>query len=1001
MPSSLRLLESPTITVSGKDYDLLPHKPVCLLVYLAYQGTWVSREILASLFWPEEDEASARHNLRMLLSRAKQLPWAKDLESEATRLRWQVQSDVAAFREAVCQGEWERVATLHRSPLLATWRLTAMPGVEEWLGLEREALLSTWREAVLKHSRTLSQSGNSTSAADFLKTLLAHDPLAEDVLALYLENAYLAGHRDEALKAYETFKVLLGKELDLEPMQETEALAETIRRAETVQNKTSQQGETVKESKVPLTVLRPPSLIGREEEQRLLEASNTSVVLITGEPGVGKSRFLAEVFPSARWLRCREGLENVSYFPLADYVRTNLKNLPTLGPYLADLARLVPEALATTVTTATVTTATVTTAPVTTAPDPQTAKVRLSEALALVLESQATPVIFEDIQWADAATLEFLVFLGVRGKVKLYGSYRSSEVSEGLAATLKSLRGSRLLAEVKLGPLANGRIQELLANLIGIKQGPERFSNWLAARSGGNPFFALETLKNLFETGLLEAKGGNWHSRLDDITQDYSELDVPESISAVIERRLARLSEATRRVLQAASVLRQGFTPKVLSQIVGLSEWGVMEALESAEANNLTYGETFQHDLLRQSIYAELPTVRRKLLHAQIASVLAENADAIIVAEHYFQAGDRDNAVPFYLQAADDDVAKGLHADAKILLEKISKFTSGTNRLELQTRLANICVELGAHTEAEALLETLFNEALTPRLRADALFAKAALLFHQGKLANVAEILVELSELEPNYADFNYNERDRYQLVFLRSQVAFYQNQFAQVKKILTPLLTELRRKTPSQELVKTLTDMGVACDELGEHQEGAKYLQEAMRVTKAIGARHLQVVIAINLLWGGVTSGKVKLVLPEAEEALSLGEYAATMTLRNNLARAYFSLGQDAQAKHHYETITGSSQDPTLLSIAWARLAELYQREKNSSGTKKALDAALNLLSHTEFSVAHISVGTAVAKYGTDTQVKQVMPFLKEHLETEAGQEMNKLLTSRGLTPS
>jgi DNA-binding SARP family transcriptional activator len=94
MPSSLRLLESPTITVSGKDYDLLPHKPVCLLVYLAYQGTWVSREILASLFWPEEDEASARHNLRMLLSRAKQLPWAKDLESEATRLRWQVQSDV-------------------------------------------------------------------------------------------------------------------------------------------------------------------------------------------------------------------------------------------------------------------------------------------------------------------------------------------------------------------------------------------------------------------------------------------------------------------------------------------------------------------------------------------------------------------------------------------------------------------------------------------------------------------------------------------------------------------------------------------------------------------------------------------------------------------------------------------------------------------------------------------------------------------------------------------
>ena len=77
MQPSLRLLESPTITLGNKSYDLLPHKPVCLMVYLAYQGTWISREVLASLFWPEDDEASARHNLRMLLSRANSFPGQK------------------------------------------------------------------------------------------------------------------------------------------------------------------------------------------------------------------------------------------------------------------------------------------------------------------------------------------------------------------------------------------------------------------------------------------------------------------------------------------------------------------------------------------------------------------------------------------------------------------------------------------------------------------------------------------------------------------------------------------------------------------------------------------------------------------------------------------------------------------------------------------------------------------------------------------------------------
>jgi DNA-binding SARP family transcriptional activator/predicted negative regulator of RcsB-dependent stress response len=970
MQPSLRLLEPPSITLENQTYDLLPHKPVCLLVYLAYQGTWVSREVLASLFWPEDDEASARHNLRMLLSRAKQLPWATTLESETTRLRWQVQTDVGAFREAVGQGNWERVASLHRSPLLSTWRLSDMPGVEEWLELERETLLSTWREAVLKHSKSLSGHSDHLNAANFLKSLLNYDPLAEDVLALYLENAYLAGQRDEALKTYESFKILLAKELDLEPLEETTALAETIRRAENVQKR-----ESVKESKIPLTILRPPKLIGREEEQRSLVNNPASVVLVSGEPGVGKSRFLAEVLPTARLLRCREGLGNVSYFPLAEYVRNTLPKLPDLGPYRADLARLVPEVQPN----------------VANAPDPQTAKVRLSEALALVLESQAQPVIFEDVQWADAATLEFLVFLAVRGKVKLYGSYRSSEMTDELGATLKSLRGSRSLAEVKLEPLQATRIQELLANLIGVAQGPERFSQWLAKRSGGNPFFALETLKSLFETGLLEVEAGKWHSRLDDITQDYSELDVPESVSEVIERRLSRLSEATRRVLQAASVMRQGFTPKLLAQVVGLSEWGVMEALETSEANNLTHGETFQHDLLRQSIYAALPSVRRKLLHAQVASVLPATTDAVIVAEHYWQAGETEQAIPFYLRAANDYVAKGLHAEAKTLLEKISNLTEGERKLELQTQLATICVELGAHAEAEALLETLLNKALTPRLRADALFAKASLLFHQGQVANAAELLVEISELR-----LDYSEQDRYQLIFLRSQVAFYQNQFAEVKKILTPLLSELRRKAPSQELVRTLTDYGVACDELGEHQEGAKHLKEAMRVAKAIGSRHLQVVIANNLLWGAVTSGKVKPVLPEAEEALALGEYAATMTLRNNLARAYFSQGQNDQAKYHYETITGSSQDPTLLSIAWARLSELYERDKEREAVAKALNQALNQLPQTEFSVAHLSVGTAVAKYGTEDQIKQVMPFIETYLETDAGQEIKNLLATK-----
>ena len=75
---------------------------------------------------------------------------------------------------------------------------------------------------------------------------------------------------------------------------------------------------------------------------------------------------------------------------------------------------------------------------------------------------------------------------------------------------------------------------------------------------------------------------------------------------------------------------------------------------------------------------------------------------------------------------------------------------------------------------------------------------------------------------------------------------------------------------------------------------------------------------------------------------------------------------------------------------------AELYQRSKDSESKHHALEQALTLLSQTEFSVAHLSVATAIAKYGTDKQVQQVMPFIKGFLETEAGQEIQELLKQR-----
>ncbi len=965
----LHLLENPHLDWNGKKVDLLPQKPVCLLVYLAYQGTWVSREVLAALFWPESDDETARHNLRMMLSRAKQFPWAKNLEVEPSRLRWQISTDVQEFREAIGQGQWEKAAHLHQAPLLSQWRLPDVIGVEEWLELEREALLHSWREAVLKSSKDFIKQKQHDQAAELLQNLLKQDALAEDVLVIYLEQAYLAGQGDEALKIYAQFEKHLAKELELEPMDSTQALVETIRRAEVVK-----PVETLAESKIPLSVLRPPRLMGREKERQELETTQAQVVMVSGEAGVGKTRFLEEALPNARWLRCREGLENVPYLPLSEYIRATQASLPNIGPYIYDLARLVPDVLDVHPS----------------APDPQTAKTRLAEAMALVLEASQTPLVFEDLQWADDATLEIVVFLASRQKIKFHASYRSSEITPRLSGVLQSLRSGRSFEDIRLGTLNAQDMQDLLANLIGIKRGPEKFSDWLATHSGGNPFFALETLKSLFENGLLTSEQGNWLSQLDDFTQDYTLLEVPLSISAVVERRLSRLSDSTKRVMQAASVVREGFTPKLLSQVVGLSEWGVLEALEEAEANSIVQTQHFAHDLLRQSIYQSLPITRRRLLHAQIAEMLQNHAEPMVLAEHYAQAGEIERSIHYRLEAVETYVSRGLHSSAQSILQKSLELDLEPSLGHLiKARLADIDVELGWHQQAEVLLQELLTSKVEVDIFADALLTQGALLLYQGKLVQVAEVADKVSKLSIQWQD-----ADRYKLIFLKAQVAFYQNRPQEVKILLEPLLLELRRKPASTELVKALTDMGSALEGLGNHQEAMSYYQEARQVAKAIGAIHLQVILALNMLGSAVLTKQTESILPIAEEALGFGEYAVTMSLRNNLGAAYALLGQPDRAIVHYEAVTQKSNDPTLLCIAYGRLAGLYDKPKQIS---QALQQGLTFIDQTEFSAARLRLAIAVLHFGTEKQVADILPMIEgikvEGLEGELKEAMSKRL--------
>lgn len=966
MPVTLKLLGKPKLLVKDTWLEPRPSKPLALLFYAAHHEGWLARDKLSFFFWPDASESLGQQNLRKLIQRAKAQPFAEGLEVEKTRLRWDIATDVNLFRKAVAQQNWVGALESYSGPFLEGFTLKDSEGFEAWLDLERRDLERTWRSAAIKHVETLEAKEAFGEAASLLKQLLRSDQLAEDILQRYLRNSYIAGQREAALDVFDEFAKRLKDELDLEPLEATLELVQTIREARALEPSLSTDRAKI-ESTVPLTVLRPPRLIGRGKDIEKIQGAATPAVLIAGEAGIGKSRLMAELAPNALLLRCQEGLQNVPYYPVSLLIRSLLKRgvaTPDLKHFADDLARLVPEVAPS-----------LTPSPA----DPEAGRSRLFEALALYFEGVAPragagegiSLLVDDLQWADEATLSFLIYLVNRKSLKLLGAYRVHEITDSLSKAIQSLSSSRVLTEIRLAPLPTQEVAELIASLMGVDEGPPLFSKWLYKGTGGNPMFMLETLKSLFEAGTLRSDDDAWETDIDEITKDYSELEIPGAVSDIIHRRVSQLSPQTQRVLQVASVVGEGFTPQLISQVSGLSEWAVFDGFDEAEAGNLIAGERFNHDVLRQSVYASLPETRKQLLHETIANLLTE-ADPGIVAEHWYASNNLGKATNQWLLAAANLQQRGLYEEAIALLTRAKEHAKVDKKWHIIERLANAYKDTAQHEKSVGLVTLVLENCSDPKVRAAALDTQAANLIFRGQLEQAGAALQEGFKLLEPIDDEVLKRRLR----ATAAMVKVYQAKHQDALELLLPDLAHFQKKPPGSELSFYLTDIAAIYDNLGRHEEALPLHEEALALAKRTGDKLKQVDASINLLYCLMDLGRSAEGLDMAEEALALGRYVGTDVLRNNLASAFVELGNSEKAIYHSELVTQDSHNPSILCITWARLALLYSPSDKAT-VHQAIEKSLHYAAQTELLIPWAAMIECTFKRGNADQRQRAQPFL------------------------
>ena len=329
----------------------------------------------------------------------------------------------------------------------------------------------------------------------------------------------------------------------------------------------------------------------------IVQAGRGRLCFLVGEPGIGKSRLLAELkrlvqddveegVPAPTWVegRCVSYGRNLPYHLLIDLVRSALgtsssasdgttdrarfdQQLATLlgeeaadiAPYLAHLMELplhADEADRANL-----------------GPEIMQSRYAASVHRLLRSHSRTGPVILicEDVHWADPASIEVLrqvLPLAAQLPVLLMATMRTETDSPGweLLANARASFG-QALSEIRLEPLSDQDSRALVANLLVIESLPDRVRDLILERADGNPFFVEEVVRMLVERGHIERQDGRWLA-----TEGIKTVEIPETLHGLLLARIDQLPAEARRSLRIAAVIGRQFPVRVLERVLGATE---------------------------------------------------------------------------------------------------------------------------------------------------------------------------------------------------------------------------------------------------------------------------------------------------------------------------------------------------------------------------------------------------------------------------------------------
>ncbi len=658
---------------------------------------------------------------------------------------------------------------------------------------------------------------------------------------------------------------------------------------------------------------------------RKASAGEGSMLLVSGEPGIGKTRLVRELCTEVQVAGDRvlagecysEG--GAPYAPFAQILRRAFRDgagdeLATALPdfVLADLLTLAPSLRLR-----------FPDVPPNPSLDPRSEQQRLFENVVACCQALCARVplllVLEDAHWADSGSLALLRHLARRTRrhrVLIVATYREVELDQTLPfqEVLLDLNRERLATRLRLTRLDREGTHDMLAALFAEDEITTEFVRGIYTETEGNPFFVEEVCKALVESGQVRFVDGAWDR------PDMEELEIPQGVRVAIQSRVGKMPPDCQEMLRLAAVLGREFEFETLLAASDAGEEALIDSLECASRAQLAEAVSagrdvtfaFTHALIPTTLYDGVSILRRRRLHRRAAAAIERlhPDDFESLAYHYSEAGDEERALSYHTQAG----ARASAAYANVEAE--GHYRAALELVEVEAERADLLRDLGRVLS----LQGRYEEAIG--------------VYQEGIAAY--QSLDDLDGVARLYAR---TARAAWDLGDMPRELALCREGMAAVGEA---------PESPDQ--ADLLHETARACHFNGLHEEATSLCPRALEMAERLGAIRVQAEALASM--GFLPDVPYEEVVSALTRAVELAESAG---LLEQAARAHNNLGarlvdSQAQRKHFLRAAELARQRGEILGeLSYARhaaycslaLGDLATVEEVLASQRQLLDAA------------------------------------------------------------